>query len=75
MGAVRRNLHSKGKMCIRDSHLHCDITGLPEGMDETEIALLHRCACIEPLHRVLRKQIEQSNQLKLLEEIELPLSL
>ena len=61
------------RLC-EEYHLHCDITGLPEGMDETEIALLHRCACIEPLHRVLRKQIEQNNQLKLLEEIELPLS-
>ena len=61
------------RLC-EEYHLYCDITGLPEGMDETEIALLHRCACIEPLHRVLRKQIEQNNQLKLLEEIELPLS-
>ena len=61
------------RLC-EEYHLHCDITGLPEGMDEPEIALLHRCACIEPLHRVLREQIEQNNQLKLLEEIELPLS-
>lgn len=61
------------RLC-EEYHLHCDITGLPEGMDEPEIPLLHRCACIEPLHRVLREQIEQNNQLKLLEEIELPLS-
>ncbi len=61
------------RLC-EEYHLHCDITNLPEGMDEPEIALLHRCACIEPLHRVLREQIEQNNQLKLLEEIELPLS-
>lgn len=61
------------RLC-EEYHLHRDITGLPDGLEESEIALLHRCACIEPLHRVLREQIEQNNQLKLLEEIELPLS-
>lgn len=61
------------RLC-EEYHLHRDITGLTDGLEESKIALLHRCACIEPLHRVLREQIEQNNQLKLLEEIELPLS-
>ena len=43
-------------------------------LSEQERQLLGDCANLEPLHEALRQQIEQNGQLKLLEEIELPLA-